>query len=186
MPSDRATGIRSAAMTVAAVALMALAAGCMTYRGPRGVEATIERKAQVELHRETGLKLGPVSTKIATSILHHYDGDQDFRELSGIGVAVFEVTGRTGASAQPITAKDLGVEGWRPMIESRSDDEQLLVLAKTGGGEIREMMFLSIDGDEVVVARLKGHLDRLIEKTVAAADAGGAQGARAAIGVASE
>jgi hypothetical protein len=182
MPSCRRLGIRPAAKLFAASALAISAAGCMTYRGPRGVEATIERKAEVELHREMGFKLGPVSTKIAASMLHHWADDQDFRDLSGIGIAVFEVTRHKGPPAQPLTAKDLGVEGWRPVIESRSDGDQLLVLAKSGDGEIREMMFLSIEDDEVVVARLKGHLDRLIAKTLAAADHDGARGARAAIG----
>jgi hypothetical protein len=167
----------------AATAVLAISAtGCMTYRGPRGVEATIERKADVKLHREMGFKLGPLSTKIAVSVLHHWADDQDFRDLTGIGVAVFEVTRREGAPAQPITAKDLGAEGWRPMIENRSEGEQLLVLAKPGDGEIREMIFLSIDNDEVVVARLKGHLDRLIAKTLSAAEHDGARGARTAIG----
>jgi len=44
-------------------------------------------------------------------------------------------------------------------LESRSEGEQLLLFAKPGDGEVREMMFLSIESDEVVVARLKGHLD---------------------------
>jgi hypothetical protein len=154
----------------------------MTYRGPRGVEATIERKAQVELHRELGFKLGPLTTKIAASILHHEDSDQDFRDLTGIGVAVFEVTKHTGAPTERLDARDLGVEGWQPMIQTYSDGEQLLVLAKAGNGEIREMMVVSIEDDEVVVAKLKGHLDRLIAKTLEAADHGGAHGARSAIG----
>jgi hypothetical protein len=166
-----------------ASALLISATGCMTYRGPYGVEATIERKAHVELQRETGFKLGPISTKIAASIIGDSGDGQDFRDLSGIGIVVFEVTKHTGAPAQPITAKDLGVEGWQPMIENRSDGDQLLVLAKTRDGEIREMMFVSIESDEVVVARLKGHLDRLIAKTLAAADHDGARGARTAIGV---
>ena len=38
-------------------ALMALTTGCMTYRGPYGVEAALERKLGVELHRELGIKL---------------------------------------------------------------------------------------------------------------------------------
>jgi hypothetical protein len=169
-----------------AAALVASACGCMTYRGPRGVEAAIERKAAVELHREVGFKLGPISTKLAASLLHHWADDQVIRDLSGIGVAVFEVTKHGGYPTQPITAKDLGVPGWQPMVESRSDGEQLLVLAKPEDGELREMMFLSIESDEVVVARLKGHLDRLIEKTLAAADQGGAHGAREAIGFGSD
>jgi len=183
MPSHRIRGLGLVTKIAAALALVLTAAGCMTYRGPVGVEATIERKAQVKLRREMGIKLGPISTKIAGSILHDSADDMDFRDLTGVGVAVFEVTKRTGAPARPLDAKDLGVEGWQPMIETYSDDEQLLVFAKTGHGEIREMMLVSIESDEVVVVRLKGHLDRLIEKTLAAADHDGARGARTALGV---
>ncbi len=170
---------------VVAVGLVLFCSGCMTYKGPRGVADTIEQKAGVQLHREFGVKLGPISTKIATSLAHHWVDEEDFRDVHGIAIAVFEVKGRTGAPAQPITAHDLGVDGWQTMISSRSQDDQLLVLAKPGDGELREMMFVSIDGEEVVVARLKGHLDKLITKTLASADRDGAAGARAAIGAGS-
>jgi len=183
MMSYRGSRIWPSTRIAAASALALFAAGCMTYRGPVGVEATIEMKAQVELRREMGIKLGPLSTKFAASIVHDGDDDLDLRDLTGIGVAVFEVTKHTGEPAQRLDAKDLGVEGWRPMIESRSEGEQLLLLAKPGNGEIREMMLVSIESDEVVVVRLKGHLDRLIEKTLVATDRDGARGARAALGV---
>ena len=167
---------------IAACALALSATGCMTYHGPRGVEEAIERKAQVELHRELGVKLGPISTKFAWSIVGHSDDDQDFlRDVSGIGVTVFEVTRHTGAPTGRLTPKDLGVEGWHPLIESLSEGEQVLLLAKPGNCEIREMMLVSIESDEVVVVRLKGHLDRLIARTLAAADRDGARGARAAV-----
>ena len=167
-------------------AMLASASGCMTYRGPYGVEETIERKMDVELHREVGFKLGPTSTKIAASLAHHWENDQDLRDLSEIGVAVFEVAQRGVAAVQPITAKDLGVEGWQKLIDSRSDGEQIMVFAQARNGEIRDMMLLAIDDDEVVVSRLKGHLDRLIEKVVAGADNEGVHGARAAIGLGSD
>ena len=114
----RRTGIAAALGAVGAALIVLSGSGCMTYRGPHGAAATIERKAGVELHREVGFKLGPLSTRIATSLLHHWADDQDYRDLSGIGVAVFEVTRMTGTASQPITAKDLGVEGWRTMIET--------------------------------------------------------------------
>ena len=125
------------------------------------------------------------ATRIAASIMHDSADDLDLGDLSGIGVAVFEVKKHTGTPARPLGEKDLGVEGWQPMVSTYSEGEQLLVLAKAGHGEIREMMIVSIESDEVVVARLEGHLDRLIQKTLAAADKDGARGARAAIGIGS-
>jgi len=183
MRHGRRNGTGTVFGLVCAAIIVVSGSGCMTYRGPQGVAATIEQKAGLELHREFGIKLGPISTRIAASIVHQGDGDLDLRDLSGIGVAVFEVSDKKGAGSQPLTAKDLGVAGWRPMLDTRSDGEQILILVKPNDHEIREMMLLSIDSDEVVVARLKGHLDRLIAKTLDAANRGGAHGAVAAIGV---
>jgi len=159
----------------------ALASGCMTYRGPHGVEAALERKLGVELHRELGIKLGPLSTKFAASFV----GNDDEFGLSGmtrVGVAVFEVVAWNGAAALPIEPRDIAGSGWTTVLESRDDGEQVLLLVKTRGDSIHDMMLLAVDSDEVVVARLTGRLDELVAKTMNGANLAGASGARAAVG----
>jgi hypothetical protein len=161
--------------------LAVLASGCMTYRGPHGVEAALERKLGVELHRELGIKLGPLSTKFAASFVGN-DDDFGLKGMTRVGVAVFEVGERNGAAPRPIEPRDLGGSGWTTVLESRDDGDQVLVLVKTRAGSVHEMMFLAVDGDEVVVARLTGRLDELVAKAMNGANRAGASGARAAVG----
>jgi hypothetical protein len=169
------------AQWMALVALVALTTGCMTYRGPYGVEDVLERKMGVELHREFGIKLGPLSTKFAASFVGH-DDDLDLRDVTRVGVAVFEVAARNGAAPQRIEPRDLGGSGWTTALDARDGDEQVLLLVKSRGGSIHDMMLLTVDSDEVVVARLTGHLDEMLAKAMNGAKHEGARGAVGAVG----
>ena len=141
----------------------------------------MERKMGVELHRDFGIRLGPLSTKFAASFVGN-DEDFDLHGVTRVGVAVFEVGARSGAAPRPIEPGDLGGSGWTTGLSSRDDGEQVLLLVKTRGDSIHDMMFLAVDGDEVVVARLTGRLDELVAKAMNGANHAGASGARAAVG----
>jgi Domain of unknown function (DUF4252) len=174
------------ALAVLALGMMFAAGGCVGYRGPHGVPATIEDRLGVDLHREVGFKLGPVMTRIAGSIVGHDDGDFDLRGVYGLSVAVFEVTRRDGAVSRPLEAGDLGMAGWQPMLVSRSGGDQVLVFARAKNGSIRELFLVAADDDEVVIARLTGHLDRFLSKAIAAGEARGPRGVSTALGVRSD
>jgi hypothetical protein len=162
-------------------ALILAACGCFNYRGPRGVEESLEHTLGVELHPEEGIKLGPISTRFVASFVGH-DEDDFLSDLSRVGIAVFEVGASNGQTPRPIQASDLGFRGWSTMLDMHDDGDQVLLLVKPRKGSIREMMLVSVDGDEVVVARLTGNLDHLIAKAMDGAEHGGAKGARAAVG----
>jgi hypothetical protein len=57
-------------------------------------------------------------------------------------------------------------------------------LSRSKWGSIREVVFVSCNNEEVVIARLRGDLDRLLEQVMAAADESGVRGARRAVPVA--
>jgi hypothetical protein len=164
--------------TAATIALATI--GCMTYRGPRGAEDVIEERLGQDLDRTFGISLGPITTKIAVSFVDEEDAP-DLSGLTGVGVAVFEVDGPWEGARPPLTARDFG-KGWETVLSSRSADEQVLVLVKTRGSEIREMLLVAIDASEVVLARLRGRIDRIVESAIAAAEHDGARGARRAVG----
>ncbi len=168
-------------------ALAAASAACVTYRGPRGIESAIEDQMGVGLEREFGLKLGWTATKITGAIVAH-DGDEDalaFKDLTGVGVAVFKVPEGASRAATGLDPARLHLASFETVLNVRDRDGQVLVLAKTRHNSIHEVVFLSCDDEEVVVARLRGDLDRLLEQLARASEEDGVRGARRAVPVAS-
>ena len=153
---------------------------CFTYRGPHGVEDVLERSLGVELHRDVGIKLGPISTQFVASFVDDDDG-LDLHGLTSIGLVVFERGAGHGRTPRRIEPSDLGLKGYETMISSSDGDDQMLILVKSRGGSIHEMALLAVDADEVVFARLTGHLDELLAKAMDQAEAGNVQGVRAAV-----
>ena len=166
---------------IAAMAVVFLTTtGCFTYHGPRGTQDALERSLGVQLHRDVGIKLGPISTKFVASFL----GDDDTLDLGGltsIGVVVYERGAGQAHDPRRIQPSDLGFEGYQTMISSKDGDEQVLILVKPREGSIHDMALLTVDADEVVFARLTGHLDELLAKAMDQAESGNVRGVRAAV-----
>ncbi len=165
---------------VPGVLLIVTGSACMTYRGPTGVQDALEQALGTRLHREAGIKLGPISTRFVASFVD--DGDDPiFHDLSRIGVAVFEVGASNGCTPRPLTATDLGVAGWSTLLDARDDGGQALVLVKPNHGSIHDLMLVTADSDEVVFARLSGRLDHLISSVMEGSKQGGVEGVRRAV-----
>jgi hypothetical protein len=166
-------------------ALLLATTGCMTYRGPRGVEAVLEERLGSSLNRSFGISLGPISTKLVASFVHDDSDEPDLHGLTGIGVAIFEMDAARAHALRTLQAADFGDKGWEPVLTSRSGDDQVLLLVKSKHGAIHEMMLVAVESDEVVLARLRGSLDRIVQSVVEAAGSDGPRGARRAIRVGS-
>jgi hypothetical protein len=156
----------------------------MTYRGPRGVEDALQHALGADLHRESGIKLGPLSTKFVASIVD--DDELPFHDLTRVGIVVFDVGARNGRTPRPLTAADLGFGGWTTLVDARDDGGQALILVKQAQGAIHDMMLVAADDDEVVVARLSGRLDRIIASAIEGAKESGAGGVRRAVPISSD
>jgi hypothetical protein len=164
---------------VAATWLIALGSlsgcGLVFYRGPQGVEGAIERQLGCKLDRQFGLKLGFATAPLASSIVRAMADEEDegfLRELHlrQVGVAVFQVEKRRGREGA-LDARKLGLGDWDTLVRVREDGDQMLLLSKPSRkGGIKEAVVVSYDGDEVVLVRLKGDLDRLIEAAARAAE----------------
>ena len=170
---------RSRIAGIAAVLLTTV--GCFAYRGPRGVEDALERQLGVELKRDVGIKLGPVSTQFVASFAGDVGDDIDFHDLTSVGVVVFKREAGRERPAHRIAPKDLGLRGYMTMLSSSDGDDQVLILAKSRGDSIHELVLLAVDTDEVVMARLTGHLDRLLAKAMDEAKTDGAHGWRGTV-----
>jgi hypothetical protein len=174
--------MRQLARILAIGAVLLTATACFTYSGPRGVKDSLEQSLGVELTRDEGIKLGPISMRLVASFTGvSGDPDFDFHDLTSVGVAVFKRTGGTGSAPHRVDPKDLGLKGYSTMLSSSDGDEQVLIMVKPRGESIHEMVVLAVDADEVTVARLTGHLDKMLAKAIDDSKSGGAHGARSAL-----
>ena len=161
------------------LALTAACSGCFMYSAPRDVHDALERDLGTGLERELGLKLGPLSTRIAASFVHDTGDDDDFlRGISSVRLMVYERGAKNGHDPQPIRPEHLGVAGWSKVVDTHDGEDQVLVFAKPDEGEIREMVVVAVDDDEVTVARLRGHLTAAIAASFAHDHASGAKASR--------
>ncbi len=161
------------------LATIGVSAGCgLFHRGPSGMEGALERQLDCDLNRQFGLELGSVTAPIASGILRAAADDEhgslvEQLHLRHVGVAVFEVR-EPGDKPARLDPRKLGLEGWETVLRVKDDGDQVLLMSRPERGGIREAVLVSYDGEEVVVVRVKGQLDGLIQAAAAAArdDAG--------------
>lgn len=158
-----------------AVALLAsTGCGLAFYRGPAGMEGAIEKQLDCELNRDFGLKLGFLMAPLASSIVRKTADTEDEAflkdlHLRKVGVAVFHVQNQ-GSDVRGLDPRKLGLSGWNTLARVKQDGEQLLVMSKPEkAGGIRNVVLVSYDGDEVVLVRIKGDLDKLVQAAAEAA-----------------
>ena len=72
---------------------------------------------------------------------------------------------------------DLDLPGWEPIVRIREGDERIQVLCQIEGERIRAMLVVVLDGDELVIVRLKGNLHKFLPGALEHAGWGGIHGA---------
>lgn len=162
----------TAALAVLAALLPLVTAGCAFRRGPEDVRSEVDRQLGCDLAREAGLHLGPLSTRLALSLAGSAEGDLGpLRGVSRFEVGVYAVPAeRRGSSRGHLDPSRFA--GWEPIVRIRDQDGEALVLARLERGRVRGLLLIARDEDEVVIARLRGDLQRLLEEMVRDADDG--------------
>lgn len=168
-------GNRILAFSILTAALVSTGCGLAFYRGPAGMEGALERQLDCELNRDFGLKLGFLTAPLASGIVRKVaddEGDEAFLKdlhLRKVAVAVFRVEDQ-GDHVRGLDPKKLGLSGWDTLVRVKESGEQVLVMSRPGrGGGIKDVVVVSYSGDEVVLVRLKGDLDRLVQAAAEAA-----------------
>ncbi|HEX6850204.1 MAG TPA: DUF4252 domain-containing protein [Candidatus Polarisedimenticolaceae bacterium] len=160
--------MRRAVLGLIAASLLSTAPACVFYRGPQGVEDALEAQMGVELDREFGIRLGFVSTKIASGIARAVDDEDALGELhlSSVGVATFTMEG-TPENPPVLDPKRLGLRGFETVLRAKDDGDDVLLAVRSRKGSVREAVLVVCDGEEVVITRFKGDLDALVRAAAA-------------------
>jgi hypothetical protein len=134
---------------------------CIPWRGPDDVARLIERETGERYDRETGLTLGRCGLSLARWVVDDEDVPLDGIHKIEIGVYTRKHTGGTG------TLEASSFPNWSPLVEVRSEDgERVLLLSAPRDGEIRRLLIVVEDDQELTVVRLKGRLERTLTEAL--------------------
>ena len=166
---------------------MTLAACGIT--APRHSEgfAELESLGARDVDRTMTLSIGPTLLHFAAK---HIDDDPETRQLlqnlDGVRIHIYEINGDPGRVAARMQRMDkhLRAGGWEPVLLVHDEQDEVHMLVKMRGGEIRGMTVLASDGEtEAVVVNLMGEIPPAGFRDVALAleiDAPGLQDVRVA------
>ena len=151
-----------ARVALAAVFVLSLVACGIT--APRGNEgyADLDSLGMFDTDRVISLSLGPTLLHFAAGFI---DDDPEVRDLlrslDGVRVRVYEVDGdatKVAGRMQHMSTK-MQDDGWEPVMLVSHEDEQVHMLLRMVGSEIRGMTVLVLDGDsEAVIVNLMGEI----------------------------
>jgi hypothetical protein len=132
----------------------------------------VETATGAEYDREFGLTLGRMGLTITRWGLKASNSDDadDLNSLSLKGVrkvqiGVYEVKNGTWDPGQERFDPSMFGD-WEPLLQVREDGEEIHVMLKLKDERVRDMLVLVSDKQELVIVRMKGKLDRLIEDAI--------------------
>jgi len=148
--------------------VLACSVACV-LRGPSGVRRDVARATGAEYEREFGLTLRRVSLALARWAIGPDDagaaGEDAAVLLHGlrkVQVGVYKVKDGTcregGAGIDPAA-----LARWQPVVRVHEGGETVLVLLRAERGRTRDMLIVASEADELVIVRLAGQLDGLVE-----------------------
>jgi len=166
---------RSFARVVPIIAIAALlGSGCIYSREIAHTGREIERaNPGLELDRKFTANLGPVAIRLGrfvTGRVRDEDAQRASRYLRSIRrvkVGVYEAHIREDVRLEGIPEMHrFGRGGWQLAARVREDNEDVWLYYRERGQTVTDLYVMVLSEDELVIARVKGSLNRLMEDAV--------------------
>lgn len=150
-----------------------LLGGCLYSREITHIRNDVASALEVSFDREFVIVIGPRTfhglgwfarripdsrTRMAGDLLAHVDR---------IKVGVYRAAGPAGRGLTVSDLPRLRDSDWQVAVRTREDDASVWVMYRERHTFVRDMLVLSLEGDELVIVRLEGRLDALLEQAVA-------------------
>jgi hypothetical protein len=150
--------------------LLALAStGCVTLRGPEDVRRGITDATGVRFEREMGLTVKRSGMWLARWGMRIAGEDEiSLRGLRRVEVGIY-LPKNPGDGAASARLEMSQFDGWSPLVRVHEEGEEALVLVRERDGEVRGMLVVVSEPEELVVVRMKGKLDRILEEAMSEA-----------------
>ena len=165
---------RSVFAFVGLLAAVMLLSGCFYSREIAQTRRDLEQHyPEARFDQEVVVSLGPASLR-ALGWLAGLAPEEEaqmasdyLREISRVKVGVYQVERAPDLNDfDPPTLRRFMREGWEVAVKAREDDEIIWVLYKERHGEVRDIYAIVLSDEDMVLARIKGHLNRLLEKVM--------------------
>lgn len=140
---------------VSVITILLAAAGCYRPFSPEQVRHEIERQTGAEPKSSFEFKLGGATMKLAKVVASKASGEPvNFGGLTRIDLAVFELP-----PAKRVDFNSMRIWGWDKLIETQEGELSLMVLVRTNGKTLGDLVLVAQGRDQVLYGRLKGRLD---------------------------
>lgn len=138
--------------------------GCITFVGPEDLRLAVSLSSGVGLDREFGVGVDGLTLRIATSIA---GVPVPIHGVTWIDVGIYKINkfGLGSSESARSLIRNIDLPGWEPVVRMRGgeDGDEAAVFVRCDGSSIRGIVVFARDGDELVIARLVGRIDKLIE-----------------------
>ncbi|GAB5519096.1 MAG: hypothetical protein RhofKO_13470 [Rhodothermales bacterium] len=159
-------------LTFALLALMI--SGCFYSREISQTRHDLERTyPDLELDQQVVFSMGPLGLRTVGWIAGFVPEEEAqmasryVREIQRVKVGVYEVD-RIGdlRDFDPASLRRFERGGWEVAARIHEDDELVWVMYRERHDTVRDLYVVVLDGDELVLARVQGRLNRLMEQVM--------------------
>ncbi|HEX5133469.1 MAG TPA: DUF4252 domain-containing protein [Candidatus Krumholzibacteria bacterium] len=164
--------IRRVLLTGVLVALP-LANGCMWAPELTEVKQDIAgQMPDVGFKKNVTLSLGPMTMALARTVTglipEAHEARGYLRDVSRVQVAVYQLEGQADATRieTPSRLEELQADGWEMAIRVNEENQRVWLLYRANDDTIREMFVVVVDDDQLVLVKVKGHLERLMAEAI--------------------
>ena len=149
--------MRHARLTVL-LSLLCLAglAACYTPFSPERVRHEIVRQTGADPQTSFEVKLGGATMRLVKTVASKAAGEPiNFGGITRIDLALFEAP-----EGKPLDFSKMRIWGWDRLVQAREADRSFMVLVRTNGETLADLVLVAESGRQVLYGRLKGKLDR--------------------------
>ena len=136
--------------------------GCIGFSGPNGIRNAIARSQDVRLEKEFGLNVGPLAIGFANLVAApHLPMSLD--GLSWVSVGQYSIKPHHDGSINTFSLDYLELNGWKTFVRVREENSNIKLMCNTNGKNINKMLAIIQDGDELIIAKIEGDFEKLID-----------------------
>ena len=166
---------RSARITVILwiAAMLPLTGGCVWTPELNNIKQDIASQIPgATFEHEVSFAIGPGGMALARAVTTLVPPAREARnwlaDVSRVEVAVYEVV-RSELPERlqtPRRIAEMLADGWEMAARVRQQNEAAWVLYKLDGDSVREVFVVALDQEELVMVKVKGHLERVIARAL--------------------